>query len=404
MILANRRVLLVVSGGIAAYKAVELLRLLKKDGADVTVAMTANAKRFVGAATFQALSGHPVADDLWAFSPGLPIEHLALARGAELVIVAPATANLLARMAAGIADDLAATLLLAATAPVLVAPAMNTHMLEHPATRANLATLAARGVQVVPAESGPLAAEEAGPGRLAAVETILGRARELLGARGDLAGRRVLVTAGPTREAIDPVRYLSNRSSGRMGLAVAAAAHRRGAEVTLVHGPIALAPPAGVRAVPVVSAEEMRAAVRAHIDAADVVVMAAAVADFRPAAPAAEKIKKAGRGRLVLDLEPTADILAEIGAAAGGRLLVGFAAETGDPAAAAERKLREKNLDLVVANDVTLPGAGFDVETNQVEIFARDGRRVAVPLASKAAVADRILDEVAALLARRGTT
>ncbi|HEY5999361.1 MAG TPA: bifunctional phosphopantothenoylcysteine decarboxylase/phosphopantothenate--cysteine ligase CoaBC [bacterium] len=400
--LSDRRILLVVSGGIAAYKAVELLRLLRKDGADVTVVMTANAKRFVGAATFQALSGHPVADDLWAFSPGLPIEHLALARGAELVVVAPATANILAKMAAGLADDLATTLLLAATAPVLIAPAMNTNMLAHGATRANLATLQSRGVLVVPAESGPLAAEEAGPGRLAAVETIQRRVRELLGARGDLAGRRVLVTAGPTREALDPVRYLSNRSSGRMGLAIAAAARRRGAEVTLVCGPIALAPPAGARAVPVVTAEEMRAAVRANLDGADVVVMAAAVADYRAAEPSARKIKKAGRERLVLELEPTPDILAELGAAGGGRLLVGFAAETGDPAEAAQRKLREKNLDLVVANDVSLPGAGFDVETNQVEIFTRDGRRVPVPLAPKTEVADRILDEVAALLARRG--
>lgn len=401
--ITGRKILLVVTGGIAAYKAVELLRLLRKDGADVTVVMTANAKRFVGAATFQALSGRPVADDLWACSPGLPIEHLALARGADLVIVAPATANLLAKMAAGLADDLAATLLLAATCPVLVAPAMNTHMLAHPATRANLATLETRGVQVVPAENGPLAAEEAGPGRLAAVGTILRRAHEILGGRADLSGRRVLVTAGPTREAIDPVRYLSNRSSGRMGLAVAAAALRRGAAVTLVCGPIALAPPPGVRAVPVVTAAEMRAAVLAHLDAADVVVMAAAVADFRPAAPAAGKIKKAGRGRLALELEPTPDILAEIGAAGGGRLLVGFAAETGDPAAAAQEKLRAKNLDLVVANDVTAPGAGFDTETNEVEIFHRDGRRVPVPLAPKPEIAERILDEVAALLARRGT-
>jgi phosphopantothenoylcysteine decarboxylase/phosphopantothenate--cysteine ligase len=399
--LENRRILLVVTGGIAAYKAVELLRLLKKDGADVTVAMTANAKRFVGSATFQALSGHPVADDLWAFNPGLPIEHLALVQGADLVIVAPATANVLAKMAAGIADDLAGTLLLAATAPLLVAPAMNTRMLEHPATQANLATLAARGVRVVPAENGPLAAEGAGPGRLAAVETILQRARELLGARADLAGRCVLVTAGPTREAIDPVRYLSNRSSGRMGLAIAAAALRRGAEVRIVCGPIALPPPRGARVVPVVTAEEMRAAVRGNLEGTDVVVMAAAVADYRPSAPAEGKIKKAGRDRLVLELEPTPDILAELGATPGRRLLVGFAAETGDPAPAAQRKLREKNLDLVVANDVSLPGAGFDTETNQVEIFVRDGRRVPVPLAPKPEVADRILDEVAALLARR---
>ena len=399
--LGHRKILLGVTGGIAAYKAVELLRLLKKDGADVTVVMTANAARFVGAATFQALSGRPVADDLWAFDPALPVEHLALARDAELVIVAPATANTLAKMAAGVADDLLGTLLLAVAAPVLVAPAMNTRMLQHPATQANLATLAARGVHVVPAESGALAAEDAGEGRLAAVGTIHERVRALLLTPRDLAGRRLLVTAGPTREGLDPVRFFSNRSSGKMGLAVAAAALRRGAAVTLVVGPIALPPPAGAHTVPVVTAEQMREAVLAHREEADAVVMAAAVADYRPAAPRATKIKKAGRERLSVELEPTPDILAELGAGGGRQVLVGFAAETGDPTAAARRKLREKNLDLVVANDVTLPGAGFDTETNQVEIFTRDRRRISVSLASKALIADRILDEVADLLGRR---
>jgi len=399
--LEKRSIILGVTGGIAAYKAIELLRLLKADGADVTVVMTENAKRFVGPATFQALSGRPVADDLWAWRPGMPIEHLALAHTADLAIVAPATANTLAKMAAGIADDLLGTLLLAVTAPVLVAPAMNTRMILHPATQANLATLAARGVHIVPAESGALAAEEAGYGRLAAVETIHARVCELLLTPRDLAGRRMLVTAGPTREPLDPVRYFSNRSSGKMGLAVAVAARNRGAQVTLVAGPIALPCPAGVDLVAVVTAEQMRNAVLAHLDAADVVVMAAAVADYRPAAPSAEKIKKERRGRLVVELEPTPDILAELGARRGPQVLVGFAAETGDPAAAARRKLTEKNLDLVVANDVTLPGAGFDVDTNQVEIFTRDGRRIAVPLAPKALVAGRILDEVVAALGRR---
>lgn len=400
--LEDRSILLGVTGGIAAYKAVELLRLLKKDGADVTVVMTEHAKRFVGPATFQALSGRPVADDLWAWRPGMPIEHLALAQAAELAIVAPATANTLAKMAAGIADDLLGTLLLAVTAPVLVAPAMNTRMILHPATQANLATLVARGVHVAAAESGPLAAEDAGYGRLAPVETIHARARELLLlAPRDLAGRRVLVTAGPTREPLDPVRFFSNRSSGKMGLAVAAAARSRGAQVTLVAGPIALPCPPGVEMVPVVSAEQMRQAVLARADAADVVVMAAAVADYRPSEPSSGKIKKAGRGRLVVELEPTPDILAELGARRGTQVLVGFAAETGDPSDAARRKLAEKNLDLVVANDVTAQGAGFDVDTNQVEIFTRDGRRIAVPLAPKALVAERILDEVSAVLGRR---
>jgi len=399
--LSNRTILLGVTGGIAAYKAIELLRLLKKDGADVTVVMTENAKRFVGPATFQALSGRPVADDLWTWRPGMPIEHLALAHAAELTVVAPATANTLAKMAAGIADDLLGTLLLAVTAPVLVAPAMNTRMILHPATQANLATLAARGVHVVPAESGALAAEEAGYGRLAAIETIHARVRELLLTPRDLAGRRVLVTAGPTREPLDPVRFFSNRSSGKMGLAVAAAARDRGAAVTLVAGPIALPCPAGVDVVTVVTAEQMRQAVLARVDAADAVIMAAAVADYRPGAPRAEKIKKAGGGHLVIELEPTTDILAELGARRGPQVLVGFAAETGDPTAAARRKLAEKNLDLVVANDVTAPGAGFDVDTNQVEIFTRDGRHVAVALAPKARVADRILDEVVAAFGRR---
>jgi len=399
--LANRSILLGVTGGIAAFKAVELLRLLKKDNADVTVVMTENAKRFVGPATFQALSGRPVADDLWACRAGTPIEHLALAQAAELTIIAPATANTLAKMAAGIADDLLGTLLLAVTAPVLVAPAMNTRMILHPATQANLAALAARGVHIVPAESGALAAEEAGYGRLAAVATIHAWARELLLSPRDLAGRRVLVTAGPTREPLDPVRFFSNRSSGKMGLAVAAAARNRGAEVTLVAGPIALPAPSGVELVPVLTAEQMRRAVLSRAADADVIVMAAAVADYRPSEPRTEKIKKAGRGRLVVELEPTPDILAELGTRRGSQVLVGFAAETGDPAAAARRKLAEKNLDLVVANDVTSPGAGFDVDTNQVEMFTRDGRHIAVPLAPKTLVAERILDEVVAILGRR---
>lgn len=399
--LADRSVLLCVSGGIAAYKAVELLRLLKKEGADVSVVMTENAKRFVGPATFQALSGRPVADDLWSCPPGMPIEHLALAQRAEVVLVVPATANVIAKMAAGIADDLLGTLLLAATAPVLIAPAMNTRMIEHPATQANLATLAARGVHIAPAEAGALAAEADGYGRLAAVETILAQTRALLQPRRDFGGRRVLVTAGPTREQIDPVRFISNRSSGKMGLAVAAAARDRGAEVTLVTGPIALPAPGGVRHLTVVTAEQMREAVLANIDDTDILVMTAAVADYRPATPQLQKIKKAGRGRLVLELEPTPDILAQVGARGGRQVLVGFVAETGDPAAAARRKLAEKRLDLVVANDVTAPGAGFDAETNLVEIFSSDGRRLPVPLAPKRRVAECILDEVLALVGRR---
>jgi len=401
--LGGKRVLLCVTGGIAAYKAVELLRLLRADGAEVTVAMTEAAKRFVGPPTFQALSGRPVADDLFAWSPGMPIEHLAIAREADLAIVAPATANVLAKMAAGIADDLVTTALLAVTAPVLVAPAMNTAMLRHPATVANLETLRARGVHVAPPESGAMAAEEAGYGRLADPARILAQARGLLAApRRDLAGRRILVTAGPTREPVDPVRFLSNRSSGRMGVALAAAAVDRGAEVLLVAGPICVAPPAGAEVTRVETAEEMRREALRLFPSCDAAIMAAAVADFRPAAPAAGKIKKAGRAKLSLELEPAPDILAELGKSRGDRVLVGFAAETGPAAAAAAEKLRRKGLDLVVANDVTEPGAGFDAETNRVEIVRREGPPLALPLLSKREVADRVLDEVAALLDARG--
>lgn len=398
--LRGKKILLGVTGGIAAYKAVELLRLLAKEGADVTVVMTEHAKRFVGPLTFQTLSGKPVADDLFASRPGPPIEHLALAQEADLVIIAPATANFIAKMAAGLADDILSTLLLAVQAPVLVAPAMNTHMIRHPATRANLATLAARGIHIVPPESGALAAEAAGYGRLAAIKTIHEAARGLMRHGKDLAGRRIIVTAGPTREAIDPVRFLSNRSSGKMGIAIAAAARDRGADVTLVAGPLQVIAPADIPLFPVTTAAEMREAVLDRFEASDAVIMAAAVADFRPAAAHPRKLKKEVRAHLVLELERTPDILAELGRRKGTRVLVGFAAETGAPAAAAKKKLREKNLDLVVANDVTLPGSGFDVDTNRVTIFTRTGRRIALPLLPKPAAADRILDQVAVLLPR----
>ncbi len=396
--LKGKAVVLGVTGGIAAYKAAEILRGLKKNGADVAVVMTANAGRFVAPLTFEALSGRPVSVDL--FDPPAPggMEHLTLAKWADLVLIAPATANTIAKLAAGLADDLMSTLALATTAPLLIAPAMNTRMIRHPATEANLAALAGRGVHIIKPETGALAEEEEGYGRLASTESIVRRASELLLPRHDLAGRRLLVTAGPTREALDPVRYISNRSSGKMGFAIAVRALSRGAAVTLVHGPVSLEIPAGVHAVAVLSAGEMQAAVKEHLEASDAVIMTAAVADFRPADPRPGKIKKGGTDGMVLEMEATPDILGGIGRNKGRRIVVGFAAETSDLEKNARKKLAEKNLDLIVANDVTVPGAGFESDTNQVEMFTRTGRRIPVPLLPKEEVAERILDQVASLL------
>jgi phosphopantothenoylcysteine decarboxylase/phosphopantothenate--cysteine ligase len=395
--LTGKKIVLGVTGGIAAYKAAEILRSLKKKEADVAVVMTETATKFVGPVTFEALSGRPVSLDMFDPTAG-GMEHLALGRWADLVLIAPATANTIARLAAGLADNLLCTLTLAANAPVLIAPAMNTRMILHPATQANLATLGARGVHIMTPGTGPLAEEEEGYGRLPSPEEIVERVCAILIPRQDLAGRRLLVTAGPTREALDPVRYLSNRSSGKMGFAVAARAVRRGAEVTLVHGPVSLSPPAGVRAVAVTSAEEMLTAVRDHFPSCDSLIMAAAVADYRPLAPADRKIKKSGSGQAEMLLEETADILGAVTADKGPRVVVGFAAETDGLEENARRKLEEKNLDMIVANDVTLPGAGFDGDTNQVEIFTRSGEHTRTPLLSKEEVAEKILTQLAPLL------
>jgi len=401
-VLKGKNVVLGVTGGIAAYKAAEILRGLKKKEADVAVVMTGSAAKFVGPVTFEALSGRPVSMDMFN-TPAGGMEHLTLAKWADLVLIAPATANTIARLAAGLADDLLCALTLAATAPVLIAPAMNTRMILHPATEANLATLASRGVHVIKPDTGPLAEGEEGYGRLPSPEAIVERACEILLPRRDLAGRRLLVTAGPTREALDPVRYISNRSSGKMGFAVAARALRRGAEVTLVHGPVSLAPPAGARVVPVLSTGEMLAAVREHFPASDGLVMTAAAADYGPAIPGEGKIKKAGTGRMALDLKETPDILGSIAGEKGARVVVGFAAETEDLEKNARKKLLEKNLDLIVANDVTLPGAGFDADTNRVEMFTRTGEHIRVPLLSKGEVAERILDQLSILLEQADT-
>jgi phosphopantothenoylcysteine decarboxylase/phosphopantothenate--cysteine ligase len=394
-------VVLGVTGCIGAYKACEVLRELQRRGADVHVAMTAAATRFVTPMTFEALSRHPVFHDQWAPGANADIRHISLADEADLLLVAPATANILGKLARGIADDALSTLYLATRAPVLVAPAMNVNMFEHPAVQENLATLRARGVGVVEPGTGYLACGWLGKGRLAEVGEIVDAAMAALARRRDLEGETVLVTAGPTVEDIDPVRFVSNRSSGKMGYRLAEAARDRGAKVILVSGPTSLPAPQGVEVVAVRSADEMQRAVTERVGPATVVVAAAAVSDYRPAAVSASKVKKA-EGGIALELVRTPDILKGLGEAKGGRVLVGFAAETEDLVANARKKLEAKNLDLVVANEVTEAGAGFGSDTNSVVLLRRDGSRLDVPLASKREVAERILDEVRALRATLG--
>jgi phosphopantothenoylcysteine decarboxylase/phosphopantothenate--cysteine ligase len=399
------RVGLGVAGGIGAYKAVEIARLLQKRGHEVRAVMTRSARRFVGPLTFEAITRQPVVTSQFAPGMNADIEHIALASSLDLLLVAPATANILGKFANGLADDFLSALYLATRAPVLVAPAMNTHMWEHEAVRANVARLVARGVHVVDPGDGELACGWIGKGRLAEPQAIVDAAESLLTPRTTLSGRRVLVTAGPTIEDLDPVRFIGNRSSGRMGFALAVEARRRGASVVLVAGPTALAPPSVGDVVAVRTAREMHAAVMAHAAEADVVIMAAAVADYtRAGGPAAQKMEKMEQtGTLTLTLERTPDILADLGARrgdAGQPVLVGFAAETGEPASPARRKLELKRVDLIVANDVTAPGAGFDVETNEVTLVSADGDQ-ALPRMSKADVASAVLDRVERLLLAR---
>lgn len=398
---AGRRLVLGVTGGIAAYKAIQLARDLTQLGAAVDVVLSAGARDFVQPLSFEALTGRPVYTE--PYLPGDPLLHIRLAREAEAVIVAPATANFLARAAAGLADDLLATLLLATAAPVLLCPAMNDRMYAHPQTQANLAHLQALGYRVAGPAVGPLAwGEGEGPGRLLEPAEIVAYGGRLLEGDSRLTGRRIVVTAGPTREPIDPVRFLGNRSSGRMGYALAAAAWRRGAQVTLVSGPSPLAPPVGVHVVCVETAEQMRAAVAGELPTADALLMAAAVADFRPARPAAAKLKKEDRRAPPLPLEPTPDVLRATRALRpAGCVVVGFALETDDALENGRRKLLGKELDLLVVNDATEPGAGFEVETNRVTLLAPDRPDAALPLLSKHEVADAILDRVAARLAER---
>jgi len=392
--LEGKTIVVGVSGGIACYKAAELVRLLTAAGACVRVAMTANATQFITPLTLQTLSGEPVATNTFDLGQESAIGHIRLAETADAIVVAPATANVIGKMAAGIADDLLTTLLLATRAPVLVAPSMNMHMYENPVVQENLGKLRKRGFRVVEPGSGFLACGYEGPGRLAGPAAIVAEVSRAAGPQ-DMAGERIVVSAGPTREAVDPVRFLSNRSSGKMGYALAAAAWRRGGEVVLVSGPSAVEVSRGVRYVPVTTAAEMSKAVQAEARRATLVLMAAAVADYRPKRPATQKVKKVS-SRLVVECERTVDILGELGRRKGKRFLVGFAAETENVVANAERKLREKRLDLVVVNDVSRSDAGFDVDTNAVVLIDSLGREE-VALASKDEVADRILDRVVLL-------
>lgn len=395
------RITLGVTGGVAAYKAAELVRRLQQDGFTVQVVMTRAAREFITPLTFAALSGQKVITDLFAESGGeanleSAIEHIAVAQRTDLLLVAPATADILAKFARGIADDFLTTLYLASTAPVIVAPAMNVNMWNHAATQENIEILRARGVKIVDPDEGYLACGMTGAGRLAGQAAIVAAVHEALHAVRDLAGEKVLVTAGPTQENLDPVRYLTNRSSGKMGYAVAEAAAKRGAHVILVSGPTSLAAPSGVERIDVQSAEEMHRAVLKKVADCSIAIFAAAVADYRPAEPGSQKIKRNGES-VTISLEPTPDILASVARNKGERFIVGFAAETEHVAENARKKLAAKNADLIVANDVTAEGAGFDHDTNIVTLFARDGRDLALPRMSKSEVAQRILDEVVRL-------
>ena len=396
---AGRHVVLGVSGGIASYKACVVARRLTEAGATVDVVMTAAATEFVRPLVFEALTGRPVGVSLW--EPGCALDHVRLGREADLVVVAPATARLLARAAQGVADDLLTALLLACRAPILLCPAMNDRMYEHPETQRNVRTLEERGVNLLGPDVGPLARGEGeGPGRMVEPETIVAHVERLLRADAPFTGRHVVVTAGPTREQLDPVRVVTNRSSGRMGFALARSAWLRGADVTLIAGPTTLPAPTGVDVVRIETTAELQAAVEIALPSADLLLMAAAPADYRPARSAASKTPRV-EGPLQVAFEPTPDILVTTKESRKpGALIVGFALETGDSVTKARAKLRRKQLDLVVANDAAEEGAGPEVETNRVTLVAPGGETV-LPLMAKDEVAEAILDKVAELLARR---
>ena len=394
MTLEGKNVVLGVTGGIAAYKACELTSRLRKAGAQVYVIMTKNACQFVSPLTFETLSNHPAVTDTFSRPDTWEVEHIALAKRADVFVIAPATANILAKMACGIADDMLSTTVLATRAPVLVAPAMNTSMWENIATRENVKTLQSRGIQFIGPEGGFLACGDSGAGRMSEPKDIFDAIENILCPKRDLEGLSVLVTAGPTQERIDPVRYISNRSSGKMGYAIAEAAAKRGAKVTLVSGPVKLETPQGVERADILSTQDLYDVMTARCPQMDVVIQAAAPADFTPAVVADQKIKKHGDGDLTITLRQTPDVAAQVGRLKKpGQILVGFAAETNDVLENAEGKLRKKNLDMIVANDVTAPGAGFDVDTNIVTFVTAQGKET-LPCLPKTQVAEELLNRV----------
>ncbi|MDZ4732482.1 MAG: bifunctional phosphopantothenoylcysteine decarboxylase/phosphopantothenate--cysteine ligase CoaBC [Nitrospirota bacterium] len=397
--LTGKQIVLGVTGSIAAYKAVALLRTLLREGAKVHVVMTQSATKFVTPLTFEVLSGHPVSTDV--FESHQEMKHLSLPAQADAIVIAPATANCLARAALGLGDDLLSTMLLTTQCPLIMAPAMDGGMWTHPSVREHVGTLRARGAIVVNPEIGLLASGRIGQGRLAEEGAILEAIQVALAPRRDWQGHRILVSAGPTQEPIDPVRFIANRSSGKMGYAIAEAAQARGAQVVLVTGPTALATPRGVEVVPVATAEEMTKALSAHFAWSTTVIMAAAVADFRPTHPASHKIQKQGRADQTLDLERTTDILASLSAQRTTQLMVGFAAETHDLITHAKDKLAAKGLDLIVANDVTTEGAGFGSDQNAATLIDRQGAMTELPLMPKRALADAILSRALELLRTR---
>ena len=394
--LGNKTIVLGITGSIAAYKAAEIASQLTQAGAKVNVIMTREAIQFISPITFRAITGRPVVTEMFDLASEYSVEHVSLARAADIVVVAPATANIIAKLAAGIADDILCCTVLATKAPVLIAPAMETNMYTNPVTQDNLSKLKVRNFEVVGPSSGWLASGREGLGRLTDISDIIGAIRQILGRSGDLGGKHVVVTAGGTQEPIDPVRYISNRSSGKMGYALAEAARDRGAKVTLITAPTSLPEPVGVDVVRVNTAREMHQAVENMVCKADALIMAAAVADYRPKSPAKEKIKK-GKAGLTLRLEATPDILSSV---KGNFVKVGFAAESSNLVQNASKKLKQKGLDLIVANDISATDSGFGVDTNRVTIIDRKGRVEDLPLLPKREVADRVLDKVATFLHR----
>ena len=392
--LRNKSIVLGVTGSIAAYKAAEIASQLTQSGAKVNVILTEGAIHFISPVTFRAITGNPVVTGMFDLASEFSIEHVSLAKAADIVIIAPATANIIAKLAAGIADDMLCCTVLATRAPVLIAPAMETNMYTNPITQDNLSKLKARDFMIVGPATGWLASGKAGLGRLVDVTDIIGSIRQVLGRGGDLRGRHIVVTAGGTQEPVDPVRYISNRSSGKMGYALAESARDRGAEVTLITAPVSLPEPVGINVIRVSTAEEMCQAVENAVPRADALIMTAAVADYRPIKAAKDKIKRAEAG-LTLELECTPDILSSI---KGNLIKVGFAAESSNLVENAERKLKQKRLDFIVANDITARDSGFGADTNRVTIIDHKGKIDSLPLLAKREVADKVLDRVAALL------